>query len=812
MTNRGFVGTVWIVAALLCVLVVAVDPMGLSTSRDWTKTYSNPDMAQGVAIAMILGLVGLVGLFWRRLRGEDSPDRELKGPLDANPWQIWPARIGVVIVTLGAVIVAGNWLYSHHHPPAGELLMSANDTQETVAVTQGDRTISVHLPMRATLHDIEVGEEPRIWLQFARPDTEIAFPTREQLREFVPGQSLDVEGMRFVFSGLAQAKTTKTVTLSTTGEDPVEVSGAIGDRVQIGDGGRNFQIIDAVDNYLDVFLPAPGMDTGHAQLMSLARGYSLSAVGPAVQLEDDRGQRFWVFQRDGDLVDESDYVGVSLTLDEVRELPAAVMTITPVRPFWPFALGIALFVLGWTLLLVFPERVIRRRDDKTLEFWSINGIEDLGADKPTDGGGWTLFSNIAVPLVAAVALGLALFVGATAAGVLIMAALVAAVGLPQGLDDRERRRAALVAGALPLAAIVGAGLALGQPGWSANINVESLLWTAQIGGWMAMATALIGAGVLAERSLGRRSTKGAVTAAVSMWSAMAAVVAIGMQRGRATGEGMSLWLTSEAGEAFWSVPNLEAAADLKIGVVAASGQLTIVAGVVALFGALGIAGAVMKRKKVALAGWAGTMLGSLAGVFTLLGVGQAAGQPDAAIYERIGERWLQARELPGWIAEMGEFHMAGELVIDSVAHAPEIVAFLLVSLLSATMLVVTMTKSAGQPASAKEEDRPEDDGLAGRDLFVRALLFGLMGWVLGLVLAWERLGAAGVLGPMEWLGLSIPLFALGVLLLGWRQGTSAPARLLRAYGPALVLGYLILVVAIGAAGGVAPGASIPLIQ
>ena len=62
-----------------------------------------------------------------------------------------------------------------------------------------------------------------------------------------------------------------------------------------------------------------------------------------------------------------------------------------------------------------------------------------------------------------------------------------------------------------------------------------------------------------------------------------------------------------------------------------------------------------------------------------------------------------------------------------------------------------------------------------------------------------------------WLGLSVVFVALGMLMLGWRWGTSGPQKFLRTFGPGLVLCYLIWVLVVGAAGSTVPGAAIPIL-
>lgn len=803
MSRRAVVGSLWIVAAVLCFFAVAADPMSLASPQQWATAYSQPEIARGLAIAMVLATVGLLGLGWRRWTGRGTPDRRLPEEPPELGRQVWLGRLGLVLMVAGALVVVGDWLSAHRAVPAGELVLPLNESMETVEVTQGARSVDVMLPLRTTLRGLRLGDDPVAEVQFARPDQQGVAP-----REFRPAQSLDIDGMRFVFSGFATETTRLRAVLSSPDENTIEAAGVAGDEIQLSVDGPIYRIVDATTDFLDVFAPAPNVDEAQAQLMLMAQGYPLGVMGPAVQLEDEQGRTFWVFQRSG-LGQDISGVEQNLRLDELQEVPSAVMTITDVRPIWPFSLGIVLFVIGWALLFGFPERIIRRRRDGTIWLWSFNQVESANSLADHKGQGASSWLGIVSPVVALLALGLAYLLAANEGAILLFAGFVAVLALPPGLDDSAGRRAALVAASVPVGVMVGVAVAMDTPALAISMRVESLLWTAQIGSWLAMATALVAAGVLAEGSLGRRSTGGAVSVGLAIWAAMGAMVAVGMQRAQMVDDLMGLPLVSEGHPVVWSIPTVLAASELEIPVVAGAGELAMITIAVGLLTALAVVGTSLQKTKMALFGWAGSALTSLSGLAYLFGVGTGGGAqqlPDAQPYERLGSTWLQARDLPTWLADEGAFETGTSVEIATTALIPEILALSTAALLALVMFgSLWLRRDKGDALTTVNSSR---GALAGRDYFVRALMFGMMGWVLGLVLAWENLGAAGILAPMEWLGASVLMAGVGLLLIGWRSGPSAPQQFVRAFGPGLVLCYLVWVLAVGAVAGVAPGASV----
>lgn len=774
MSRRTVVGVIWVLAAMLCALVIGLDPMSLWEPWTWSQARSEPEMAQGLALVAMLGLGGLAGLFWRRLRGEVPGERQRQwdGDIPAARMETRLATAGVVLMVLGIAIVAGDWLSSHRALPAGELILPMNAERETYVVRQGDRNIEVMLPLRMMLRDVQFGDEPTIGVQFFRPNQDRTAP-----QEFWPARTLDVEGLRFGFSGFAPGDTAIRAVVSSSEEDTIADAGVPGDRIRFSIDGPRFRIVEAAENYLDV-------------------------MGPAVQLEDQEGYKFWVFQRASSMEDPP-AAEHSLRLEELQSVPAATMTVTAVRPFWPFGLGVSLFIIGFALLFFFSERRFRGEDGE-VHLWSLNAIEVSWSDDPS-----TLLENrtsLVVTLLqlgALGALGASLYIAQSVGGLLLLAGAVALLGLPRNLHQREGRALFGISLAIPLGLAVMGLVVGGFQGGVGSLDTEAAIWTAQLGSWAAMATALLGAGVAAERTLRGRVTSGSVTVALIMWAAAASVLVVGMQRGAIGGFPFGFPLVSDGAAAVWSIPGITALSSLEIPVVADGSWILGLVAMIFAGSTVAVGGALLRRKAVAASGWLLAGIGALVAAVRLLRADGPVDDLNLEGYEAMARQWLQFENLPPGLAARGQIASEAVLEVDSLTLMPEIGAFLLVVVLAIAMVGVTFFFAVDP-----DGDESSNHHFAGRDLFVRALMFGFMGWVLGLVLTWERLGAAGVLAPMEWLGLSAPLFGLGLLILGWRRGPSPVEKFIGVFGPALAVAYLIVIIAVGAAAGVVPGASI----
>lgn len=783
----GVVAGLWLVVAVVCAIAVATAPMSLWWPEQWTEPRSMPAMARGLAVVAVLGVFGLMELGRRRIVAS-STSGESGGRSRASALQI----VGVALGAAGMVVASGYWLTAHQHVPAGTLVLPLNEAAESVEAPQGDRTIDAMLPMRTTAHHLDLEREPpKVWIQFADPGAEIADPQPDRLPGLEPGESLDVENMRFAFTGLSERERRPRAFIASPHEETVGDAAMVGESVQLSVDGPSFRVVDVVADYYRAFLPALRMEATTGQLFGLAQGYPIGAMGPAVQLEDERGDRFWIFERHGELVDESDHVGESLYVEGIQMVPSPVFTVTPVRPLWPFGVGLALFVLGWAVF--FGSSTSRRQ------------AGDL--DSRQSSSGWI---QSGLGLVGLGALGAVLVFGAAPAGVAIFAGLAALLGLPMAMESQRDLTATVAAVAVPAAAVVTGLVVFGTPTWSPMPDAEPVLWTAMFASWLAMAATIIGAGVLSERSFEGRSTGGAVTASAGIWAAMGAVVLIGIQRGLPLGIELAVPAVAEEGEAVWAIPGVMAAEGFDLPVVLSASPVGWAAVTASVLAAVAAVGTVLRIRRVVLFGWVGALLSSVAGVLHLSGVGrgdESAAHVAPEVYENLASRGLEAMELPQWLAEMGAFQFGGALEFDRLAMIGEFAAFAFAASLSAAMIagrlirrVYRRRKRGGDCEMRRRQ--------AVRQLLVRASMFGAMGWLLGLLTSWERLGMAGILAPMEWLGLAVVFLSVALAVVVHRDNPSTLERWLFKFGPALLLAALVWVAAIGAVAGVAPGAAV----
>lgn len=728
LTSRIFLGSLWLLTGLLAILVVFLEPVSVADRVGWIQARSEPATAQAMALLFVVGLAGLAGGLWRRIsaRGEgeylipvDESDgsEEEERSLQEAPRRTRAALIGAVALVVGFGVIAGDWLSSHRSLPAGELVLPANQSRESYQVRQGAREVEVMLPLRMTLRNVDFGEEPRAFIRFARPGQQSA------AQEFHPGRSLDVEGLRFVFAGFAKERGALRVVMSSEEENTVSAAGVAGDTLRFELDGPGVQIVEAVENYLDV-------------------------LGPAVKLEGEDGEAFWVFQRAGG-VEAGPRFGHSLRLERMEMVPAAVMKVTPVRPIWPFGLGLTLVLLGGLLFVAFPDRG-GKKVEGGWKVWSLNRSTELSGEK---GGN--------------------------------RAALLAALALPVGV----------ILGALALAAR-GSG-----PSIFTEASPAGLLLLGPGLFWLAMATLLLAAGI---RSEGAR-TKG-LTGALAILGLSGSVIAIGARRGGPLGESFAMPLSSAAtGEGvYWHIPGVSALSELKIPVVAGSSDLLFLAGLAAAGAILAVVLQVVGKERVSTVGWAMSALASAGAALTLLGE-KALSLPGAQAYEFAAGPWLQGRQLPQRIASEGAFSIQGNGVVRAADMIPEVIAFFVIAALAVMMLICSFRESDGG------KSKGEKIRAGGRDLFAAALAMGVVGWGLGLALTADRLGAAGTLAPMEWLGIGAIFIAMGFLTLGWRRGPTVVEWFSWTFGAGLTLLILIAVIASGAVGGVLPGMSLSVL-
>lgn len=683
LTNPAVIGGALLLAALLCVLAAGLGSINLFSAQSWSMPQPKPEMARGVAILLGFGVLGAAGFFWRR------PQVAGKKVL----------ILSTLLLGLGSSLLIGDWLLTHRSLPAGELVLAVNQEQESYRVGQGNRDLGVMLPLRMTLRGVSIEEEPTAQIVFSRPGQQGVAP-----RSFVPGQSLDVEGLRFTFAGLSKRSTGYRGVLASDAPGTIEAVAGPGETVKFDLDGPQFRLEEITENYRDL-------------------------LGPAVKLVDEKGESFWVFTRNS----QDEEVPHGIRLKALEQVPAAVMLVSAVQPEWPFMLGLALLLAGAALFFITHRMGV---------------AENL--------------------------------------------APVATLGAP----------------AL-LAVILAAGVGLSGAGLSLSATTESALGILVALGWTLAFAALLGAGVQAEQA-SQKGRRGLLTAGVAALATALAVTVLGILRGRLGETGFGLPLTADGAPVMWGLPEsanlgalqlpLIANGDTILGLLAGIGVAIVIA-LVATF---------QKKDRAALIAWVFASIQSLGAAFSLLS-SQTVPQDSIATgpQKLMALQYLRAQNLPPALAERGAILANGELKVDSLALLPEVGALFFIALISAAAaFIIWKGKSANQTGA------PEESPATAPGLFAPALTFAILAWSLGLLLSLSQIGSAGILAPMEWVGLSAPIAMLGFLMLGQRQlgdeTDSFLRRFMRLTGPALALIWLIIVWAAAAAALALPGASLPV--
>lgn len=300
-------------------------------TQRWLMTLANPAVA-----AASLVLAGVMALY----AAAGAPGWQSAGPMPqvgsatalllslaaasmAMRWTTLKGRselgaLGVGAMVLGGAVLAGGWLTGHGTLPVGELVLPMHETRQAYEVKQGSRQVDVMLPLRMTLESVVLGAEPSIDLTFSRLGPDGVPP-----QTLGVGESLDVSGLRFAFVGLVTDTEVYRAVVRSQEENTIPAAGVVGDSLSLAINGPSYEVVATTSNYLD-------------------------AMGPAVQLEDSEGQRFWVFEELE--VEPRPELGAGLWLDELQEVPAAVIRVSPVRPFGVLGVGAGLCVAGFLLL------------------------------------------------------------------------------------------------------------------------------------------------------------------------------------------------------------------------------------------------------------------------------------------------------------------------------------------------------------------------------------------------------------------------------------------------------------------------------
>jgi hypothetical protein len=328
----------------------------------WVSALEAPRVFGTAASLLATAVVLLIGGLIRRhemgrRRPEDLPepdavfDEERVEPVAG--WKRLTSTLGAVALIAGGAIMLGYWFESRTGTPASEVSLLPGQTTEYYGVPLGNRSIKVMLPRRLKLAALEGGVQPQARVQFAEVGDDSGESTT-----MLPGDSLDAEGYRISFAGMETDPARPRAVFASEKDNTIPAAAGVGETFQIEVGGPEYKVEDVVTNYQGI-------------------------LGPAAKVSAEGSGAFWVYQRRPKPDSQPDLLH-QLHLERVEASPAAVFKISRAQPFWPVSAAGTLFVLGFALLILFPERIVRRvprGDEDVYHAWSLTEAGRLRAQK-----------------------------------------------------------------------------------------------------------------------------------------------------------------------------------------------------------------------------------------------------------------------------------------------------------------------------------------------------------------------------------------------------------------------------------------------
>lgn len=262
------------------------------------------------------------------------------------------STLGAVALVSGGALMLGYWFESHLGTPTSEVSLLPGQTTEYYSVPLGGRSIKVMLPRRLELVSLEGGEQPQARLRFFELGDDSGESTT-----LLPGKSLDAEGYRISFAGIETDPARPRAVFASSKENTIAATAGVGESFQVEVGGTEYRVEDVVTNYQGI-------------------------LGPAAEVSADEVGAFWVFERRPPRDVAPDLLH-NLYLERVEASPAAIFKISRAQPFWPISAAGTLFVFGFALLILFPERIIRRvsDDEEQAYAWSLTEAGRLSAEE-----------------------------------------------------------------------------------------------------------------------------------------------------------------------------------------------------------------------------------------------------------------------------------------------------------------------------------------------------------------------------------------------------------------------------------------------
>jgi hypothetical protein len=332
----------------------APDPLVVSW---WESALYVPDALgvaagfAGVAVVLLLGvlfnryrLATNRSVEARSVKYEAGPDARLEDETrDASvkesrlPGLAWT---GAICIVAGVALLVGYWFAAQQNLGVARVPITVGETIDHYTIPYGDDGLDVMLPLRVRLSSLDAGDKPTASLQLFE-----AGETPPAAQSISAGTGLDVDGLRFTFSGMRPDATKLKAVFGSDDPNTISASAAEGETFRLGLDGPDYKVLEVSQNYL-------------------------GAMGPAAKVRAPEIGEFWVFQRAADTEVKPEF-GHPIELEQVTTQPAAIFAIARAQPFWPISLGGTLFVLGFALLIVFPERIVRQGDG-AVGVWSFN--------------------------------------------------------------------------------------------------------------------------------------------------------------------------------------------------------------------------------------------------------------------------------------------------------------------------------------------------------------------------------------------------------------------------------------------------------
>lgn len=332
----------------------------------WTSAFYAPGELGLAAALSAVAVVLLAGILWTRVAFA-RPSRKSEGVVTAEPTAdfefeqspipevaldladrsrrgIFP-WVGAACMVAGIALLAGEWFVAQQKLPPAFTAIANGESIESFTLPHSDAPLKVNLPRRVRLKELQLGEEPSASIQiFQVGQNPGESPSIN--RTLPAGAGVTFNGYRITFSGVRPSEDKLRATFSSKEPDSVAATASIGKKFRLSLDGPEYKLLGIQENYLNV-------------------------MGPAAEVESDELGKFWVFSRNSTTSVPPD-LKHPILMDRVESEMAGIFTITPAQRFWPISLGGTLFVLGFSLLIIFPERIVRAERGGKVRVWSFH--------------------------------------------------------------------------------------------------------------------------------------------------------------------------------------------------------------------------------------------------------------------------------------------------------------------------------------------------------------------------------------------------------------------------------------------------------